>query len=416
MRYPRLLAIAAVLLARDARADLTIHYKTSYQLAPGLPASITDAMKQQLAASLPEETTIQIQGERVATHLGKLICIIDYGKQQITLLHPGTKRYATTATTDFAKQAASLISPEARQAMDAVKVDVKGVKSGKTALVRDVPVEENVVTMTMEGGAPGSPSQVQVRMEMHHWMATAEALQRFPELKQWNVQKWNSAGGFNPADLISGSFTPGPSAEKLRAAMQDLMKENSGLALKSETRMFMPPMMQMMQAQGITLGDGPMISTVMEMDRFTTDPVPASVFAVPADYQAVPLADLIQELNPAKPSANRLIEERPPLTGPVHRAGGGVTAPRVKKTIQPTYTPEARSAGIEGDVTLYAVVETDGYVRDVRVLQSLDPGLDRSAIDCVKHWVFEPGVKDSEPVNVEVRLGVNFRLRSPTQH
>src|SRR5260370_25342866 len=113
MRYPRFLAIAAVLLARDARADLTIHYKTSYQLAPGLPASITDAMKQQLAASLPDETTIQIQGERVATHLGKLICIVDYGKQQITLLHPGTKRYATATTTEFGKQPASLISPEA---------------------------------------------------------------------------------------------------------------------------------------------------------------------------------------------------------------------------------------------------------------------------------------------------------------
>jgi hypothetical protein len=326
MQYPRLLAITAILLTRDARADLTIHYKTSYQLAPGLPASMTGVMKQQLAGSLPDETTVQIQGERVVTHLGGLICIVDYGKQQITLLHPGTKRYATASTSEFGKQAGSLISPEARQAMDAVKVDVKGVKSGQTALVHNVPVEENVVTMTMEGATPGGPAGVQVRMEMHHWMATAEALERFPELKQWNVQKWNSAGGFNAADLVSGSFTPGPAADKLRAAMQDLMKENSGLALKSETRMFMPPMMQILQAQGIAIGEGPMISTVMEMDRFTAEPVPASAFEVPAGYQPAPLADLIQELNPSKP---RIPQGAPRanLTGPVYRVGGGISAP-----------------------------------------------------------------------------------------
>lgn len=305
MLYRTLLAVAAALLIRDARADLTIHYKTSYQLAPGLPASMTDVMKQQLAGSMGDETTIQIQGDRVVTRTGKLIWIADYGKQQITLIHPGSKRYTTTTIADFAKQAAGLITPEARQAMDMVKVDVKGVKSGKTALIHDVPVEENVVTMTMEGAAPGSPPGVQVRMEMHHWMATPGALERFPEFKQWNVQKWSSGGGFNPADILSGGFTPGPSADKLRAAMQELIKENSGLALKSETRMFMPPMIQMLQAQGMAPGDGPMISTVMEMDRFTADPVPASVFEVPAGYQAAPLADLIQELNPAKPGLNR---------------------------------------------------------------------------------------------------------------
>jgi hypothetical protein len=303
MQYRGILAIAATLVVGVARADLTVHYKTSYETASGLPAAMTDMMKQQLASSMQDETTVQIHGEQIVSRLGKLISIIDYGKQQITLIHPETRRCATTSIAEFVQQTAGMMPPEAWQAMEAMKVDVKGEKSGKTALVHNVPVEENVVTMTMETSAPGAMPGVQLRLEMHHWMATAEALDKFPELKQWDARKWTSAGGLNSADIVSGTLAPGPSVDRIRAVMAELMKANSGFTLKSETRMFMPSMMQMLKAQGMDTGDGPIVSAVMEMDRFTTDPVPASYFAVPADYQAAPLADLLQELNPMKPGA-----------------------------------------------------------------------------------------------------------------
>jgi TonB family protein len=418
MPYRKILALAAVLVVGRARADLTIHYKTSSETAAGLSASMTDMMKQQLAGTLPEETTIQIHGEQVASRMGKLICIVDYSKQQITLMHPATRRYVTTSTAEFVKQAGSMVPPEARQAMELMTVDVKGEKSGKTALVHNVPAEEHVVTMTIESSAPGAPPGVQLRMEMHHWMATAEALEKFPEFKQWNAQKWTSAGGLNPADILSGTFAPGPSADKLRAAMADLVKANSGVALKSETRMFMPAIMKMLQAQGVAGGEGPVVSVVMEMDRFTTDPIPAAVFAVPADYQAASLPDLLQELNPVKigpqgtPRANQFVEEQARVAGPIYRAGGGVAVPHLKSKVDPSYTPEARSAGIEGSVILYAVVASDGYLCNVRVLKSLDQGLDLNAVECVKQWQFEPGTKSGEPVNVEAQIEVNFRLNS----
>jgi TonB family protein len=65
---------------------------------------------------------------------------------------------------------------------------------------------------------------------------------------------------------------------------------------------------------------------------------------------------------------------------------------------------------------MYVVVATDGYVRNVRVLKSLDPGLDVSAVECGKEWQFDPGMKDGEPVNVEAQIEVNFRIGPAIQH
>jgi TonB family protein len=37
-------------------------------------------------------------------------------------------------------------------------------------------------------------------------------------------------------------------------------------------------------------------------------------------------------------------------------------------------------------------------------------GLDEKAIEAVRLWRFEPGLKDGKPVPVEVSIEVNFRL------
>ena len=97
------------------------------------------------------------------------------------------------------------------------------------------------------------------------------------------------------------------------------------------------------------------------------------------------------------------------------RPGGNVTSPRLIKEVKPRYTAEAMGAKIQGTVLLECVVETDGTVRRVLVVRSLDRrfGLDETAIEAVKGWQFEPGTKDGQPVPVLVTVELSFALRDP---
>jgi TonB family protein len=114
----------------------------------------------------------------------------------------------------------------------------------------------------------------------------------------------------------------------------------------------------------------------------------------------------------AKPRAAGPIQGPPiPAAGQgVYRIGGGVSAPRLRSKVEPRFSDEARRAQIQGTVVLYVVVGEDGIPRDMKVLRSLEPSLDRNAIEAVQQWRFNPGLKDGKPVAVQATIEVNFRL------
>jgi periplasmic protein TonB len=94
----------------------------------------------------------------------------------------------------------------------------------------------------------------------------------------------------------------------------------------------------------------------------------------------------------------------------VYRVGGSVHAPSVIKKVEAGYTNEARSARIEGSVELNLIVADDGHAKNIEVEKSLDPGLDASAIAAVKQWVFKPGQRNGQSVNVFAHIQVTFHL------
>lgn len=99
----------------------------------------------------------------------------------------------------------------------------------------------------------------------------------------------------------------------------------------------------------------------------------------------------------------------------VRRAAGGVmTPPRLVHATKPAYNLSAMRARIQGTVMMDAIVNVDGTVNNVVVVRSLDTehGLDEEAIRTVKQWGFEPGTSNGKPVPVQVRLEVEFNLRS----
>jgi TonB family protein len=90
-----------------------------------------------------------------------------------------------------------------------------------------------------------------------------------------------------------------------------------------------------------------------------------------------------------------------------------VTLPQVVKEVKPAYTARALQARIQGTVWLTVVILSNGTTGDVSVAKSLDKehGLDDAAVQAARQWVFRPGTKDGEPVNVEVTIEMTFTLK-----
>jgi TonB family protein len=86
--------------------------------------------------------------------------------------------------------------------------------------------------------------------------------------------------------------------------------------------------------------------------------------------------------------------------------------PQVLKRTPARYTDEARKKKIQGRVGLRVMVGADGAVKDVQVLSSLDPGLDRNAIEAVKTWEWEPAHQSGASIDAVAMVDVIFNLGS----
>ncbi len=116
-------------------------------------------------------------------------------------------------------------------------------------------------------------------------------------------------------------------------------------------------------------------------------------------------------LAPPAPSANENSNEDQPLSGAApEKLGPGITPPAVVTTVPPQYTPQGRQDKISGNVLLKLVVDTNGNPTNVRVVRSLDPGLDQEALKAVKQYKFKPAIRHGKPVATEVSIEVNFRI------
>ena len=89
---------------------------------------------------------------------------------------------------------------------------------------------------------------------------------------------------------------------------------------------------------------------------------------------------------------------------------GPLAAPVATYKVDPAYSPDALRDRVEGTVTLYAIIRTDGSVEGIRVLDSLDSRLDANAVRALSGWHFRPGTKNGTPVAVEAVVQIPFHL------
>jgi len=100
-------------------------------------------------------------------------------------------------------------------------------------------------------------------------------------------------------------------------------------------------------------------------------------------------------------------------------APGSIIRVRVSKNVQqdaltsgsqPDYPEEARARGVEGVVTLEALIGADGMVQGVSVISG-DPSLAPTAVESVKSWRYRPTLLNGMPVEVLTQIEVTFTLQ-----
>ena len=77
------------------------------------------------------------------------------------------------------------------------------------------------------------------------------------------------------------------------------------------------------------------------------------------------------------------------------------------------YPQEALENGIQGNVVVKFVVEKDGRLSNIQVLQSPDKSLSDAAIQVLQEspkW--EPGMQRQQPVRVKYTLPVVFQIKN----
>ncbi len=84
--------------------------------------------------------------------------------------------------------------------------------------------------------------------------------------------------------------------------------------------------------------------------------------------------------------------------------------PEVDNEFKIPYPDEARRAGIEGTVRLRIVVDNEGRVVDVKVLNGPGYGLNDAARDAIKKFKFKAAIKGGEAVSTTMVYNYTFML------
>jgi len=100
----------------------------------------------------------------------------------------------------------------------------------------------------------------------------------------------------------------------------------------------------------------------------------------------------------------------PAPTAPV-RIGGQIKQPELLRRVEPEYPALAVKAHIQGIVILEATVGEDGAVREVKLLRSANPLIDREAELALRQWRYSPLVLNGIRVPFILTVTLSFSLQ-----
>ena len=87
-----------------------------------------------------------------------------------------------------------------------------------------------------------------------------------------------------------------------------------------------------------------------------------------------------------------------------------VRPPVPLRKVDPKYVQSAVADKVEGKVLLSATIRGDGTVEGAAVISGLDPRLDASSVEALSKWIFEPALRNGQPVMVDAVFEIPFHL------
>ena len=127
----------------------------------------------------------------------------------------------------------------------------------------------------------------------------------------------------------------------------------------------------------------------------------------PPSHRGLVLLGALLALAPAMTVSGFYFQE----PDPIYKIGNGTSTPKLVYKEEPRYSDAAEAAKVEGTVALRTVIGKGGMAENIKVIRKLHPDLDANAVECVKKWRFEPGMRDGMPVRVLATIEVNFKLK-----
>jgi protein TonB len=99
-----------------------------------------------------------------------------------------------------------------------------------------------------------------------------------------------------------------------------------------------------------------------------------------------------------------------PQPGPqTLKVSQGVSQGLLVKKVAPVYPSQAMLTHLQGSVQLLATISKEGDITSVKTLSG-ETVLARAAMDAVKQWKYKPYLLDSQPMEIQTQITVNFTL------
>ena len=127
---------------------------------------------------------------------------------------------------------------------------------------------------------------------------------------------------------------------------------------------------------------------------------------------------IAQEISPAGAKAD-LSEfgapgeflKRHPFSNAEMPVRGGVTPARVLKQVLPKFPAGASRFGVGGDLVVQIIIDRNGQPTLPRIVRALPhPRFPLSALEALRHWQFEPGRSNGQPISMPFDLTVHYKL------
>ncbi len=298
-------------------ADVTIRYKTGVKFN-SLPPAVAQQVSGSQKSAFPPIIVIQIKGDKGYSNAGLTASLLDFTKQQITLMDATEKLFATVYVKDFlgAAMPTMPLLPAAQKILESMKSNFSAQKTGRTDVILGIQIEETELTFSLELPMPADLSSplafklgenvTLVKTVTQIWTATPREVLRLPVLTELAAHMSFSGRLMFPAAAMQQALANMPGFSQGLAAMEEFSNHSTPM-LRSHSDTYMPLVArfaQLQKAQGEAAlagfdADGPSIETNVEVMDISDASLDDSVFQVPVDYHATTLPDLLNVLMPS---------------------------------------------------------------------------------------------------------------------